>query len=195
MTEIDTVDTNSADTPNAGVCPFNRNVTGSCHFARMTRHLVCPAPEDNHRDNCLDDRPDERPLRLDRCAMRYALMGFGFLNVGIGLVGVVVPGLPTTVFLLVAVWAFSRSSERFHVWLYNHPRFGPPIRAWHAHRAIPRRAKICAVSTMAVSLTIIILFIAESWVLPAAVGTCMALVACFILTRPDGPAESADVNA
>ena len=63
---------------------------------------------------------------------------------GLGLVGIFIPGLPTTVFLIIAFWAFSKSTERFQNWLWFHPKFGPPIRAWHMHRVIPVRAKIFA---------------------------------------------------
>ncbi|MEL0022405.1 MAG: YbaN family protein, partial [Rickettsiales bacterium] len=70
-----------------------------------------------------------------------------------GLIGIVVPGLPTTVFLLMAAWAFSRSSERFQNWLLAHPRLGPPVIAWRERGAIPARAKILAVAMMSVSFT------------------------------------------
>ena len=66
-----------------------------------------------------------------RCGLRYALIGLGWVNVALGAIGIVVPGMPTTVFLLIALWAFSKSSERFRTWLYEHRRLGPPIRAWH----------------------------------------------------------------
>ena len=96
----------------------------------------------------------------------------------------VLPVLPGTVFFLVALWAFSRSSPRFHGWLYHHPRLGAPLRQWHAHRAIPLRAKIMAVSMMAVSLLLVILYVAEDWVLPSVLGAVMAVVATYIVTRP-----------
>ena len=61
---------------------------------------------------------------VPRCAGRWLFFTFGWLNVVVGVVGVVVPGLPTTVFLIIALWAFSKSSERFRTWLWNHHRFG-----------------------------------------------------------------------
>jgi uncharacterized membrane protein YbaN (DUF454 family) len=93
------------------------------------------------------------------------------------------PVMPTTVFLLMALWAFSKSSHRFHRWLYDHPRLGRPLRDWHAHRVIPRRAKILAVSMMSMSWLIVVYVSAGGWVVPAIVGACLLPVAAFIVTR------------
>jgi uncharacterized protein len=115
---------------------------------------------------------------------RYLMIAFGWLCVGIGLVGVVVPGLPTTVFLLIAAWAFSRSSERFQRWLVEHPRLGPPVNAWRDRGAIPLKAKVLAVVTMSGSLAIITAY-GGGWILPAIVGAIMVCAAIFMITRPN----------
>lgn len=115
---------------------------------------------------------------------RPLLLLFGWTNVGIGVVGLFVPGLPTTGFLLMALWAFSKSSPRFHDWLYNHPRLGPPLRDWREHGVIPPRAKLLAVSMMALSLAWVSFGIAESWQGPALMAACLVPVALFIVTRP-----------
>lgn len=80
------------------------------------------------------------------------LLAFGFLNVGLGMIGAILPIMPTTVFLLIALWAFSKSSPRFHAWLFHHPRFGPTLQAWQRERAIPTPAKVLALTMMAVSI-------------------------------------------
>lgn len=123
--------------------------------------------------------------------VRVGLAALGWFNVGLGVVGIVVPGMPTTVFLLIALWAFSRSSPRFHRWLYNHPRLGRTVRDWHQHRVIPLRAKLMAVTTMMASLVFVTVFVAESWILPGLMAGVMSAVAAFIVSRPSR-AESVD---
>ena len=119
------------------------------------------------------------------CApVRYGLIAFGWLNVGLGVLGAFLPVMPTTIFLIVALWAFSRSSLRFHAWLYHHPRFGPPLQAWHKHRVIPLPAKLFAVAMMSASLIYVSVYVAESWILPLSLSLMMGAVAVYILTRP-----------
>lgn len=120
---------------------------------------------------------------------RPVLLALGWLMVALGFVGIFVPGLPTVPFLLVALWAFSKSSERFHDWLYNHETLGPPLRDWREHGAIPRRAKFLAVGTMLVSFLWITFGIADDWGLPAIVAACLIPVALFIVTRPGTPSD------
>lgn len=115
-----------------------------------------------------------------RCLL--AVLGWAF--VALGVVGAALPGLPTTVFLLAAFWAFSRSSPRFEQWLWTHPRLGPPVRNWHTHRVVPVKAKLLATASMAASLAILVLLVADGWVLPTAVGAVMAAVLAYLLTRP-----------
>jgi uncharacterized membrane protein YbaN (DUF454 family) len=105
----------------------------------------------------------------------------------LGAVGVVVPGLPTTPFMLLALWAFSKSSERFHGWLYSHRIFGPPLQEWEKHRVISLPVKVLALLTMAGALAYMI-FVAgvPVWgsVLTASI---MAYGAFFILGKPAKP--------
>ncbi len=117
--------------------------------------------------------------------MRVLLQLFGWLNVGLGAVGVFVPLLPTTPFLLVAAWAFARSSERFHEWLVTHPRLGPPITNWREHRAISRRLKLVAVASLVASLAIALAANVPDWALLLQV-IVLTVVGGFIVTRPGG---------
>ena len=119
--------------------------------------------------------------------MRLFLLSVGWAFVGLGLIGVFVPGLPTTPFLLVALWAFSKTSKKFHDWLYNHPQLGPPICAWNLRGVISIKAKILAITTILSSLFIVILFVTDDWVLPLIVGAFLLPPALFILTRPSRP--------
>ena len=106
--------------------------------------------------------------------VQWGLMTFGVAMVALGLIGIIVPGLPTTVFLIVAVWAFSRSSVRFHQWLTDHPVLGPPLRDWYQHRIIPTKAEIMAVSMMAASLVYM------AYVADGELGPVMVLAAVLV---------------
>lgn len=120
-------------------------------------------------------------------AARYLWLGFGFLATGLAILGAVLPLLPTTPFLLLAAFAFARSSPRFHDWLVNHPQFGPLIRNWRRDGSIDPRSKRLALAMMALALS-------SSWLLGvsgmilAVQGGVLACSAAFILTRPSGPA-------
>ena len=123
--------------------------------------------------------------------LRPALILFGWINVSLGFLGVILPGLPTTPFLLVALWAFARSSQRFHDWLFNHPRFGPTLRAWRDHRVVPYRAKLLAVATMIASLVYVTFFVAGNWYLPALMACVMLPTAAWLVTRASKVEEAA----
>ena len=119
--------------------------------------------------------------------MKPLLFLLGWCFFGLGAVGVVVPGLPTTPFMLLALWAFSRSSSRFHDWLYSHPFFGPPLQSWDQHRVISLRVKILALLAMAGALAYMVLWASiPTWVLILTV-LIMAYGAQFILRRPSVP--------
>ena len=75
----------------------------------------------------------------------------GALALAAGIVGIFLPVLPTTPFVLLAAFCFSRSSARAEAWMLNHPRFGPMVRNWRQHRAVPLRAKQFAWVMMALS--------------------------------------------
>lgn len=127
---------------------------------------------------------------LSTAWMRWSLIGIGWLLIGIGIVGIFVPVLPTTVFLIAALWAFSRSSEKFQVWLWTHPTFGPPVRNWHLHKVIPIRGKVLAVIVMTLSFVYVAIWVAEDWRLPTAIGAVMLPAALYIVTRRSNPPET-----
>lgn len=82
--------------------------------------------------------------------LRYFWLVCGFLSLSAGIIGIVVPLLPTTPLILLAAAAFAKSSTRFHHYLVTHRHFGPMIQNWQENRTIPPRAKII----MAVMITI-----------------------------------------
>ena len=112
----------------------------------------------------------------------YLLLGWTCL--GLGAVGLFLPVMPTTVFVLVAAWAFARSSPRLHQWLREHPQFGESLRAWEQHRGMPRRAKRVALMMLACSYFITAALLGP--LAPGAIvaGVCIALVAIYIARLP-----------
>ncbi len=107
----------------------------------------------------------------------------GLISLVLGLIGVPLPLLPTTPFLLLAAFAFAKSSPRLHAWLMNHPRWGKVIKNWHDGGRIDRRSKILAVGFMLLMPPLSWLLNAPMW----AIGLQMVVLVCvatFILTRP-----------
>lgn len=127
-----------------------------------------------------------RSVRPIRGPLRYLLIAVGLLCVALGIVGIWLPGMPTTVFLILALAAFARSSERLHTWLITHPQFGDALRNWLLHRAIPRRVKLVAVATMVFSLVVLAL-VGTNWVYLGVTAALMGVGAVYIVTRPAGP--------
>lgn len=116
--------------------------------------------------------------------MRPLLFILGWLLFAVGFVGIFVPVLPTTVFMLLALWCFSRSSERFHNWLYTHKHFGPPLQLWQEHRVIPLKAKYIAILFMTSSLIYVFFFSGTPVWAKTLMSCTMAFGAWFILTKP-----------
>lgn len=137
-------------------------------------------------------RPPEKKLGP---VMRLLVLGIGWFFVGLGAIGIFLPVLPTTPFLLISLWAFSTSSPRLHTWLYTHPRFGPWLVAWSRYRVIPLKAKILAVSMMLGSWLYVALVVAQTWMLPVMLGVIMITVFAYILTKPSTvPATASGVQ-
>ena len=120
--------------------------------------------------------------------MRTAFVLMGHASLAIGFVGIFVPLLPTTPFVLLAAVCYSRGSDRFHTWLHRHPRFGPMIHSWREHGAIGPRAKVVGAITVILSISYSALSLDLPWNLVAIlIG---AAVLTFILSRPSTGAGS-----
>ena len=112
----------------------------------------------------------------------------GGIALGIGVVGIVVPLLPTTPFLILAAYCFSRGSRRLHDWLLDHRILGPPVRDWREHRSISGRTKLSAMIAIALILAVSVFLEAPGWAL-ALQGMILGGAALFLLTRPSPPAH------
>jgi uncharacterized membrane protein YbaN (DUF454 family) len=85
---------------------------------------------------------------LTRAPSRYLYLGLGVLCTGLGIVGYILPIMPGTVFLIVAAWAFSKSSPRLEAWLLEHPWFGTTLKNWFATKSISVRTKLISISVL-----------------------------------------------
>ncbi len=119
----------------------------------------------------------KQPMKL--C---YFLLAWLFFL--IGAIGVVLPVLPTTPFMILALWAFAKSSKRFHDWLYHHPLFGPLLQKWQQHCVIPLPAKIASVTMMIASFAYLVFIRQLNIYLLLFIAALMLYGMWFILTKP-----------
>ena len=114
---------------------------------------------------------------------KIILITIGWLCVGLAFVGTFVPGIPTTIFLIVALWAFAKSSKKFHSWLLNHKRFGPILQNWESHKVVPRKAKILMV-IFQISAVLIFHYSLQNIYLTAILIVTLVFVARYVLSLP-----------
>jgi uncharacterized membrane protein YbaN (DUF454 family) len=113
---------------------------------------------------------------------RPILIAFGLLFVGLAVLGIFLPVLPTTPLLLLALACFARSSERLHGWLLSHRAFGPLLKHWHETRSMPRSAKIGAVASIVVVGGISVLFFVEGIELKLVVAGILLIPIAIVLS-------------
>ena len=115
---------------------------------------------------------------------RIVYLALGWLFFGLGVLGAFLPVLPTTPFMILALWAFSNSSERLRTWLYNHRIFGPSLQRWQEHGVIPARAKMASIGAMSISLGYLLFYSDLSWPWLAGTAALRAYGAYVMLTKP-----------
>lgn len=126
------------------------------------------------------DNPRPPPSKLAR--VLYGLLAYTSLI--IGLIAIVVPGLPTTEFILLAAWAATKSSPRLSAWLENHKLFGPMLHNWRNGKVITRRAKVSATASMVICSLVMWFTLKQHWPVYAAIAG-MVLVNLWIWSRPE----------
>lgn len=130
-----------------------------------------------------------REIRVSRHrAVRYALLTLGWLCVVLGVVGIFVPVLPTTPFLLLAAACFVRSSRRFYLWLVGHPKLGPWIRDYLEGQGIPLKGKVYAIGLMWSSIALSCFLVPQPWA-RAFMLTSAVLVSLYILKQKTLPSR------
>ena len=152
--------------------PFRLCLPRSALSAMATQDPTAPIP------------PPPPVLRLLPAPVRWLLLAFAVLCLLLGVLGIFVPGLPTTVFILLAAWAAARSSPRLHAWLWYHPLFGAMLRNWAQGGCVARRAKWSATVLMALCAAVMWVVNSRWWIAAVATG-CMALVLLWLWMRPE----------
>lgn len=133
--------------------------------------------------------PGSQPLRQrddptqtgSRAALLWRLMGMGC--VAIGIVNAFIPLLPTTVFLLIGVWAYGKGDPALRRRLLEHPRYGRALTLWVEHRQITRRGKLAACGGIALSAAITLVWIGPHKAAGWMVAGGLALLCLYLLTR------------
>lgn len=120
--------------------------------------------------------------------IRYVLLAIGWLSVALGVIGIFLPVLPTTPFLLLAAACFMRSSKRFYLWLVNHRQLGPWIIDYLEGQGIPLKGKVYAIGLMWLSISLscylVPLFWARAFMLTSAVVVSVYILRQKTRTKP-----------
>lgn len=117
---------------------------------------------------------------------RLFWLALGLLCFSVGAIGAFLPLLPTTSFMLLAAFAFAKSSTRLHRWLTNHRLFGPLINDWHQYGAISRQSKFASLISMVFILGLSLIFKLSFWIIMTQAFVLLA-VSLFLWTRPEPP--------
>ena len=124
---------------------------------------------------------------------KIILLSIGWICVGLGFIGIFVPGLPTTIFLIIALWAFTKSSNKLRIWLLNHKKFGPFLRDWQEHRVVPLRAKILMV-ILQTCVVIMVHYTFNNLFITIGLIVILVLVASYVLSLPSKVSETHKVQ-
>ena len=133
------------------------------------------------------DLPMPRDIQPSRHrSVRYLLLAIGWLSVALGVIGIFLPVLPTTPFLLLAAACFMRSSRRFYLWLVDHPRLGPWVVPYLEGEGLPLKAKIYALTLMWASIAFSCYLVPLPWARAFMLSSAV-LVSIYILRQKTLP--------
>lgn len=122
---------------------------------------------------------------------RLLFLCLGWFSFVLGIIGLALPVVPTSPFIILAAWAFSKSSPRFERWLVHHKYLGPPVRRWRAYRVVPLQAKLISLSAMSITMLGSILSGRIPWWVLVLEGLLMGGGGWFILRCPSRPPPGA----
>ena len=123
-------------------------------------------------------------MRGVRRFRRPLLFVAGWILTALGVVGLILPLMPGTIFLILAAWCFSQSSPRFEAWLIGHPRLGPQVRRWRETGSIARRVKVIACVSMLLGFAILTRTSAPPIALWIS-GACLLAAGVYVASRPE----------
>ena len=119
----------------------------------------------------MSDTDSNRNQMVKSTVLRYLLLVIGFIFVAVGFIGVLVPGLPTTVFMIMAAWCFAKSSPRFERWVLQLPGIGKFVQDHRSGLGMPRKSKIFAIIMMYLAVVLSIVFALNQISIRFIVGT------------------------
>ena len=122
--------------------------------------------------------------------LRGVYLALGFLSLGLGIVGTVLPGIPTTMPIILAAFFFSKSSPRFDNWMVNHRVFGPLIRDWRSGAGFSARIKAIAIAAIAVTFTITVVWMVEATGVRIGLILLATAISAYILWLPTKQVET-----
>lgn len=135
----------------------------------------------------MSDTDSNRNQMVKSAVLRYLLLVIGFIFVAVGFIGVLVPGLPTTVFMIMAAWCFAKSSPRFERWVLQLPGIGKFVQDHRSGLGMPRKSKIIAITMMSLAVVLSIVFALNQISIRFIVGTVgifgVWYVGCKVPTR------------
>jgi uncharacterized membrane protein YbaN (DUF454 family) len=124
---------------------------------------------------------------LSRKTKKHIYMAAGFFSLGLGFIGALLPVMPTTPFLIIAAFFFSRGSKKWHHWLMHHPVMGRTLRDWDYHGVVRMRAKATASILITISLATTFIFVPLQIAVKAVIAVTLGCALLFIWTRPSVP--------
>jgi uncharacterized protein len=131
---------------------------------------------------------------MNKTIKKYLFLSLGFIATGLGIIGVFLPLMPTTCFLIVAVWAFSRSNPAFGDRILHDPRFGPTIKNWMENKSINKKSKCTISISIVVAFSITFLIMNPSIMLSAFLISGMLMLLFYINSRPENNDAHAEIN-
>ncbi len=128
--------------------------------------------------------PMTHPTQSSSKVARFLFGVLAYVSLGIGLIAIVIPGLPTTEFILLAAWAATKSSPRLSAWLENHRLFGPILFNWRNGKIIQRKAKVSATLSMLLCAGLMLYVLDHGWPVFLAIAG-MGMGNLWIWSRPE----------